>query len=277
MPEFAEVNAQVKWLRERVLGWTPTKYEVRRNGHFPAIVKDRDATLEAFFVGATLEGVTQHGKHVVMRFNTGTSMSHLMFSGRWSIAGDDFISNYKHHVDKPLPSVVTFALTCSQGVLNFHEPDNKGKVHAFPGKKPAEVDELAALGPDVLITPETDPDFKEAWTLEAFTKAITKARTAIKPFLLDQKKQAGIGNMYACESLYRARVAPTRTGNTLSPAEVEAVFQGVQGVIQESIDTKLDYARVLAVYRREKDPDGNAVVCDAVGGRDTFWVPDLQK
>ena len=58
--------------------------------------------------GATVENVTQRSKHVVIVLSTGVLTSHLMFKGRWSIAGDDFTSHYKHHKEPPTAKSVNF-------------------------------------------------------------------------------------------------------------------------------------------------------------------------
>jgi formamidopyrimidine-DNA glycosylase len=88
---------------------------------------------------------------------------------------------------------------------------------------------------------------------------------------------AGLGNMYACEALYRAGIAPQRPGQGLSPDEVHALFQSAQGVVADALRTGLDYASVLQVYKRERDPAGRAVTVEEIGGRDTYWVPEAQR
>ncbi len=248
-------------------------------GHFTALKDDpkKKEILASFFEGATIDRVTQRGKHVVMHLSTGTLISHLMFKGRWSIEGDDFVSNYKHHKELPTAKSANFWMVTDKGRVNFHEPEYKGKVHIFPGVGSDAVDDLKDLGPDVLITPESDPSYTSGLTAEEFKRGVARTRTAIKAYLLDQKKQAGIGNMYACESLYRARIAPDRAANTLTDSEAQALFEGVQSVIQLSIDSDLDYDQALLVYRRDHDPQGNPVEMSEVGGRDTFWVPAVQK
>lgn len=278
MPEFAEVNKQVRWLRERVEGANVNAFGYS-GGHFSALKNGPEKTrvLAEFFEGATLERVTQRGKHVVMHLSTGTLISHLMFKGRWSIQGDDFVSHYKHHKEAPTPKSVNFWMETSAGQINFHEPEYKGKVHAFPGSPSGKVLELADLGPEVLVTPETDPAFTDEWTVDAFREGAARSKIAVKAYLLDQKRQAGIGNMYACECLYRARVAPDRPANALTPSEVAAIHGELQAVLRLSIESDLDYGQVLQVYRREHDPLGNAVEVSEVGGRDTFWVASLQK
>lgn len=280
MPEFAEVNLQVKWLRERVTGWRIDSYGCTSKAHFPALkdAPDKDEILREFFTGATIERVSQRGKLVVFTLSSGTLFSHLMFKGRWSLRGDDFISNYKQHKKAPTPQSANFWMESSAGRLNFHEPENMGKVHAFPGARPAEVEELRALGPESLLTPETVPDFSSKdWELDGFVKGVAKVKKSIKEYLLDQKKQTGLGNMYVCEALYRARVKPDRAANSLSSDEAEALHSAAREILRESIDSVLDYDKVLKVYRRETDPDGNPVEESQVGGRDTFWVPAVQR
>jgi formamidopyrimidine-DNA glycosylase len=83
--------------------------------------------------------------------------------------------------------------------------------------------------------------------------------------------------MYACEALYRAGIAPQRPSQGLSPDEVRAVFQSAQAVVGDALRTGLDYAAVLKVYKRERDPEGRAVTVDEIGGRDTYWVPEAQR
>src|SRR5690606_2908877 len=153
-----------------------------------------------------------------------------------------------------------------------------GKVHAFPDQSPGEVDELNKLGPEVLVTPETDPDYStKEWDLATFRKNIAKIRKSIKEFLLDQKKQAGLGNMYVCEALYQAGVRPDRPANEISAEEAEKILNAAKEILRTSIENELDYDKVLLVYRRDKDPNGNPVESSQVGGRDTFWVPAVQK
>ena len=277
MPEFAEVNKQVRWLRERALG-AVVSASGHTGGHFPALKDNpaKDDILRGFFEGASIDDVTQRGKHVVMRLSTGTLLSHLMFKGRWSMGGDDFVSNYKHHKEAPTAKSVNFWMETSRGRVNFQERGYKGKVHCFPGVASGDVSDLRDLGPEVLVTPETDPAFTTEWTVDDLARAAAKTRTAIKALLLDQKKQAGIGNMYACECLYRARVAPERPANSLAADAVARVHAELQATLRLSIDTDLDYDRVLLVYRKTSDPMGNPVECAEVGGRDTFWVPAVQ-
>jgi formamidopyrimidine-DNA glycosylase len=280
MPEFAEVNAQVKWLRARVTGWRVASFGHTGWGHFPSLkdVPDKDEQLARFFQDATIDAVTQRGKYVVLRMRGGTLTSHLMFKGRWSLAGEDFTSNYKAHREPPTEKSNNFWIVGDGGRLNFHDPEWKGRVDVFPLRAPALVPSLSDLGSEVLITPETDPDFRErVWTVDALRKDRARVRSPIKSLLLDQKVQAGLGNMYVCEALYRARIAPDRPARSLRDDEAEALFQAACAVLREAIESELDYDRCLQVYKRAQDPAGRTVECSEVGGRDTYWVPSVQR
>lgn len=280
MPEFAEVNAQVRWMRERVTGMKVASHGHTGAGHFSELKGDpsKAAKLASWLDGATILAVTQRGKHVVLRLSTGTLVSHLMLAGRWSIAGDDFTSKYKRHAEAPEPKSASFWMVSEGGSrLNFHDPEYRGRVNFYADTLPGGVAALAELGPELLQTPETDADFAEAWTLDHFSRALSSKRTAVKARLLEQSVVAGIGNMYACESLYRAGIAPARPATSLSEGERRALFAEAQEVVRESIESGLDYGAVLKVYKRERDPEGAPVLVDKIGGRDSYWVPSRQR
>ncbi len=278
MPEFPEVHRQVVWLRARVTGAVVDDYGFT-GGHFPELKDDpaRKAKLDAFFKGATLQAVTQRGKHIVMALSTGTSTSHLMHSGRWTMADEHYVSNYRHHKDPPAKKASSFWMSVKGRRLEFNEPEYRGKVHAFPGVTSAVVDDLKKLGPEIIVTPETDPAYTRAWTVDALRKTLGGSRKSVKEMLLDQGQQAGIGNMYACEALYRAGVSPSRAANAVTADEAAALHGAVVAIVSEVIATDLDYDRVLKVYRKERDESGRAVQVVKLGGRDTWWVPEAQR
>ncbi len=278
MPEFPEVHHQVVWLRERATGAAIEDYGFT-GGHFPELKDDpaKKAKLDAFFKGATLRTITQRGKHIVMSLSTGTCTSHLMHSGRWTMADEPYVSNYRHHKDLPAKKASTFWMTFGARRLEFNEPEYRGKVRAFPKLASDEVDELRKLGPDVMQTPETDPAYTQPWTVDSLRRSLYGNRKSVKEILLDQGELAGVGNTYACEALYRAGVAPTAKGAAFAADRVAPLHAAIVDVISEAIASGLDYAKVLKVYRKETDPAGRKVEVVKIGGRDTYWVPELQR
>lgn len=282
MPEFAEVYLQVEYLRDRCLGWTIEEYGVKGRSHFKGMRSmsedERSGVLTDFFVGSRIENICQRGKQVILRLSKGTLLSHLMFKGRWSVAGDDFTSNYKQHKQPPTAKSNSFWLIADDGSrLNFHDPESMGHVSAYPGQSPGQIDKLKKLGKEVLSTKFSDPDFSEEWDLEGFLKKAGRSRKAIKAFLLDQGQQSGLGNMYVCEALYQAGLSPVTASRELSEEACEKLFEAAKDIVQRAIDTCLDYDEVLKIYRRETDPKGHKVETIKVSGRDTFWVPAVQK
>lgn len=281
MPELAEVNVQVRYLRERCVGWTIAHAGWKGKRNFKTLrAEGGDEAVEEFLRGNVITDITQRGKLVVLRTERGVMCSHLMFRGRWSVEGDPFISSYKHHREPPLDRSRAFWVINPEGErLCLHTPEWMAHVEAHPKvHDPAQVEALAKLGPEALVTPETDPAFVGAgWDLKTFLAKASRSRQAIKPFLLDQKKQAGLGNMYVCEALYTAGVDPARQAKELSDGEVERLHAAAQGVMRQAIESDLDYDDILAIYRRERDPKGRAVEVTTIGGRDTFWVPDVQR
>lgn len=277
MPEFPEVHHQVVWLRHRVTGAVIDDYGFT-GGHFPELKDDpaRKAKLDAFFRGATLRAITQRGKHIVMALSTGTCTSHLMHSGRWTMADEPYVSRYRHHKDLPEKKASTFWMLVGGRRLEFNEPEHRGKVRAFPTLASGAVDELRKLGPDVLRTAESDPAFPQPWSVDSLRRSLAGARKSVKEILLDQGELAGVGNTYACEALYRAGIAPTTKGAAVPSERVEPLHLAVVDTVNDAIATDLDYDRVLKVYRRETDPLGRKVEVTKIGGRDTYWVPAAQ-
>lgn len=132
--------------------------------------------------------------------------------------------------------------------------------------------------------------FTARWLAELLRR---RSRAAIKPLLLDQRAIAGVGNIYAIEALWRARIHPLRTAGSLKPAEVVRLREAIRWVLHKGIRlggaSRRDYRdargnrgrmqREFNVYDRAGEPCprcGRAVVRTVVGGRGTFHCPRCQ-
>ena len=121
-------------------------------------------------------------------------------------------------------------------------------------------------------------------------------KAAIKSFLLDQRHMAGLGNIYACEALHRAGIAPQRPAGTLDKNEAEqlagAIIAVLQAAIQAGGSTLRDYARPdgelgyfqfsFAVYGRTGEPCRRSgcpgrITRITQSGRSSFYCPDCQE
>lgn len=137
---------------------------------------------------------------------------------------------------------------------------------------PAGVDLALGLGPDA-----ADP----SWTAEQLGTALATRRGPIKPALLDQKLVAGLGNIYAAESLWRARIDPRLPARELTPPRVKKLRQAIATVIERAVGSRYtDDDRVkLDVYDREGKPCRRCrtpIERIVQAGRSTYYCPHCQ-
>ena len=131
-------------------------------------------------------------------------------------------------------------------------------------------------------------------SVDEFKRKLSGKKTKIKALLLDQTFISGIGNLYAAEALFRARIHPLRPANSLSEREKELLFKEIIAVLREAIEHKgssIDqyiqlsgksggYARYHKVYGKEGRPCivcGNKIQRISLGGRGTYFCPKCQK
>jgi formamidopyrimidine-DNA glycosylase len=271
MPELPEVETVVRTLRPHIVGqriaslWTSgrplrlaRKIETRR--------------LCSGSVGATIAAVRRKGKYILIDFDReGGVLVHLGMTGRLRLhdAGDE---RAKHtHVVWSLPG---------GRELRFVDPRRFGWVEAA-----ADLDalpEVRSLGPDPLS--ELDVEYLRA--------SLASSRAPIKAFLLDQHRIAGLGNIYVCEALFRARIHP-RTEARRARSKVDVLLRAIRETLEigiancgTSFRDFVDAAgepgsnvQALLVYGRDGEP---CMVCrqrirrHVDGGRSTFLCPRCQ-
>jgi formamidopyrimidine-DNA glycosylase len=178
---------------------------------------------------------------------------------------------------------VDVALELDKGILGFVDRRHFGRVHAWASadKCPG----LAALGIDALSR-----DF----TAARFSKLLTASKRPLKEFLLDQTHVAGIGNIYSCESLWHARLNPTRRANTVKREEARRLHKAIVSVLALALECCLHPApdfrdskwwfqgleKILRAYGREGEPCrrcGEPIRRIAQGGRSTYCCGRCQK
>jgi formamidopyrimidine-DNA glycosylase len=151
------------------------------------------------------------------------------------------------------------------------------------GKLPKEISTLA---PEPLSA-----DFTE----EYFLETLSRSRRSLKQLLLDQTRVLGLGNIYAVEALFLARVNPIKPANRLSKPRARKLFQAIRQVLQEAIDAgstlRINIAdgngsyfgtteRFWRVYEREGEPCvncGTKIRRVVHGGRSTYYCPRCQR
>ena len=256
MPELPEVEAALEVLRTRARGRTITRMRVLH----PSLRRRlKPAQLRAL-VGARIARVERRGKHQLLHLDDGRILhAHFRMNGDWMIA----------ETAAELPRFARAVLDFEDGSsLVFVDSRALGTLDVHPAG--AELD--LGLGPDA-----ADPD----WTAEQLAHALAPRRGPIKPALLDQRLVAGLGNIYAAESLWRARINPLMACNALTLTQVSALRKAIEHVLTRATGSRYtdDDTVTLDVYDREGLPCRRCkTVIERVvqAGRSTYFCPHCQ-
>jgi formamidopyrimidine-DNA glycosylase len=269
MPELPEVETTVNGLRPVLEGHRITRVIFRRGDlrrPFPEGLGQR-------LTGAMVTGLGRRAKYGLIDTDRGdTLVFHLGMSGRWRIDPAE---------ELPHDHVI---LETAAHRLALNDPRRFGSLDLVPTAGLEAWPPFAALGPEPL-----GPEFDAAHLASAFEDRIAP----VKALLLDQRIVAGLGNIYVCEALYIARIAPMKPAGQISKARLERLVAAIREVLLAAIDaggsTLRDYARPdgelgyfakqWRVYGREGEPCecGGKVARRVDGGRSTFWCPKCQK
>lgn len=280
MPELPEVEVTRRALAPYVERQTVESVVVRD----PRLRWPVPPRLPALLAGRTVERLRRRGKYLLWEFAHGTLISHLGMSGAWRVW-----PQRPHSLERvPPPGLhdhvdVTFAAACVRltdprrfGALLWHDALD-GAVASHPL--------LAGLG----IEP-FDSRFDGAW-LYAHTR---KRAASIKQVLLTGDVVVGVGNIYAAESLFRARINPKRAARRLGLVRCEALALAIREVLTEAIavggSTLRDFVGAdgadgyfmldARVYDRAGEPCrvcATPIVRVVQGQRATFYCPNCQR
>ena len=216
MPELPEVETVMRGLRLRLEGRVIARAEIRRADLRRAFPPGLAARLH----GARIESFLRRAKYILMRLDGGdTVLIHLGMSGRMNVAraGANTPDTAHEHV---------ILETDNGWRIGFVDPRRFGSVDLMPTLGEASHKLLAGLGPEPL---------GDGFTARVLAAALAGRRTPIKAALLDQRLIAGLGNIYVCEALFRARISPTRLAGTLSQAAIVRLAREIQATLLEAI------------------------------------------
>jgi formamidopyrimidine-DNA glycosylase len=282
MPELPEVETVMRGMRAHLQGHTIIRAEMRR----PDLRWAMPAGLAERLRGARVEGFRRRGKYILMRLGGGDSMLlHLGMSGRVNLS----------RLDPDLPVVVTphehLVMETGEGCrFGLVDPRRFGAVDLMPTEAEEEHRLLAGMGPEPL---------EAGFDAASLVASLRGRRTSLKAALLDQRVVAGLGNIYVCEALYRARLSPAREAGTIGPARAGRLVTSIRAVLAEAIaaggsslrdyvqpDGELGYFQhAWKVYGRggEPCPDCPGLPhCAGIrrsvqSGRSSFFCPRLQR
>jgi len=270
MPELPEVETVVRGLRGVMEGRRIASVETRRGDLRRPFPGDLAPRLE----GARITGLDRRAKYGLIHVDRGdTLVFHLGMSGRWRI-DPPALGPHDHLLIRVDPD----------RLLALNDPRRFGSVDLVRTFALASFPPFAGLGPEPL-----DPGF----TPSLLARALAGRSAPIKALLLDQRIVAGLGNIYACEALHKAGIAPGRAGGRIGMSRLVRLIDAIKDVLEAAIEAggssmrdfaqpsgELGYfsARWL-VYGRE----GKACACGTTvkrrtdSGRSTFFCPRCQR
>lgn len=270
MPELPEVETIVRDLRGLVTGATIADAEVLK----PDLIEGEVTIFAEGVRTRRIAGVDRRAKNILIDLGDDLLVINLGMTGRVLVVEKD--------AQEPTHLGARFHLTDHRRIL-YQDVRRFGRLELVSKASWSKRD--AALG----VEPLSD-DF----TPEFLKQLAAKSRVAVKTWLMDQARVVGIGNIYASEALFRARINPKRPANRLTRAEAERLRDAVREVLTEAIDfrgtTLLDYrdaagqkgafSKRLRVYDRCGEPCvncGTPIERIVQGGRSTFFCPSCQK
>ncbi len=271
MPELPEVETVARGLHRALVGQTITGVAVHwpRTVAVPAVDEFRGR-----IAGRQVRSVSRRGKYLVVRLDQGYLLIHLKMSGRLHVVP----------AQSPPGRHLRACFDLEDGrQLRFYDARKFGRLYLVAD--PAEV--TGGLGPEPLA---------EAFTLEEFVRRLGRRTGRLKPLLLDQSFLAGVGNIYADEVLFAARLHPLRRADSLGPDERARLYEAIRTVLAQAVaggGTTLEdggyadvegrpgsYQEQVAVYGRAGAPCracGTPIERLVIGGRSSHFCPGCQK
>jgi formamidopyrimidine-DNA glycosylase len=271
LPELPEVETTRRGVEPYVVGRTVIALHV----HEPRLRWRIRAELPGQVAGQSVQRTGRRAKYLLLELTQGTLIWHLGMSGSLRVLPADTPRVEHDHLDLVLDSGY---------VLRFNDPRRFGSLH-YTTADPREHPLLANLAPEPL-DPQFDGDY--LW------RATRRRRLAIKQLLMNSRLVVGVGNIYANEALFRARVRPRRAARSLTRTETHQLARAIRAVLRLAIrvggTTLRDYVGAdgspgyfrqrLYVYERAGEPCrrcGTAIRAVTQGQRSTYYCPTCQR
>ena len=236
------------------------------------------ATFKRKLRGARIDAVNRRGKYILVELDSlDVLLVHLRMTGKFLCVGSE-------QALPPYPHVV-FYLDDDRRLV-FCDMRQFGRMRLLAAKKLPKLPQIEALAPE---------PFTDDFSFDYFWQTLSKSRRSLKQLLLDQTRILGLGNIYASEALFLARISPSKAADRLSKARALKLHQAIRDILQEAIDAgstlRIDLTdgegsyfgtteRFWRVYERAGEP---CVNCGAKikrvvqGGRSTYYCPRCQR
>jgi formamidopyrimidine-DNA glycosylase len=290
MPELPEVETVRRGLTPVLAGARIKRAQANRPDlRFP--LPERFAER---LTGATIERLDRRAKYLLAPLSTGeTLVMHLGMSGRFVVAAGQGAARPSepgafYYAGEPNPAHTHVFMDTEAGArIEYNDPRRFGFMLMIETAKLDQHPLFKGMGPEPLGN-----GFSAKHLLEEFSAR----KQSVKATLLDQHVVAGLGNIYVCEALHRARIAPKRAAGRISSVRLENLALSVREVLREAIaaggSSLKDYAQTdgsLGYFQhrfRVYDREGEMCVTPGCAGkikrivqagRSTFYCPHCQK
>jgi formamidopyrimidine-DNA glycosylase len=282
VPELPEVEVLVRYLSPLLRNKTVRDVEVRRER---VIAPTPIRKLKTALRGAQFIDLTRRGKFLLFTFKTPNETEPLKLLGHLGMTGRMYLSP----AEDALPKHAAVVLNLGDEKFVFEDT-------RYFGRFTLDLSALENLGPEPL---------GEDFSTQYFAQALSESRQPIKVKLLDQALVAGVGNIYASEALFRAKISPRLSARRLKLKQIELLRRSIREVLAEAIEAgstvRLDYAggeardrlyyfgsanasvsyeERLRVYDREGQSClvcGNAIRRIVQAARSTFYCRTCQR
>lgn len=288
MPELPEVET----VRTGLQSFLPDKKIAAVHNDWPKSFPNAQSDVKQFLIGASIVEVKRRAKVLLIELSTQyTLVIHLKMTGQLVYRGDHERFGAGHPNDSlvhDLPDKTTHVqLDFTDGShLFFNDQRKFGWVRLMPTVEVMNLDFFVKVGPEPLSDDFTDTDF--------IHRLMRRKKSGIKVVLLDQTVIAGIGNIYADEGLWAAKIHPSTLVQDVPQAKLKKLYTEMRAVLQLAIEKggstdrnyvnaegkKGSYMSFAKVFRREGKPCprcGTTIIKIRVAGRGTHVCPTCQR
>lgn len=288
MPELPEVETIRLGLKKYLIGHNVIEIEVNKPKMFVGDKKD--------VIGAKITDINRIGKGLIIELDNDFCLAiHLKMTGQLIYQDKQYrgLLSPKTGGEK-LPSKYTHIifLLNNDAFLYYNDLRQFGWIKVVRKDKILQMPFFKEMGPEPSVAKAMEGQV--SLTEDLFRKIISTSSTKIKPFLMDQKKIGGIGNIYANEALFGAGIDPRRSAKSLNSKEIEKLYEAVVKVLKKALDDggssdenfvnalgqEGNYQNHFLVYNRKgKECPRNDGVIQKIklAGRGTYFCPSCQK
>ncbi|HEV8340460.1 MAG TPA: bifunctional DNA-formamidopyrimidine glycosylase/DNA-(apurinic or apyrimidinic site) lyase [bacterium] len=270
MPELPDVETLARTLRRRLVGRRIRSARILTPG---TVRSPSPAWFLRRLRGRRVAGVDRRGKYLLIRLDAGlVLLVHLRMTGDMEVV--------PAHAPMGRHTRVIFRLDDAEGPegggdeVRFTDQRRFGHIDLLPAGAVGSIAPLVRMGAEPL---------GRGFSLEAFRRILGDRRGTLKPLLLRQDVVAGIGNLYADEILFQARLHPGRRVESLRPAEVRRLHEAIRQVLRRATTALSRHGRPVGELLEAREAGGSCPRCgrplsvSRLGGRATYFCPFCQR